>query len=334
MKFKLKKVFSVLIAVFTCVLFCAAGCLEGEEIPEPVSTDNANALPDYYSSYMSAKVGQINFIKENNNIDYSFIFITDLHWDCSARVSPKLVKYVCENSEIDDTVFGGDYISIDYEEEGKSLDFMKDCVAAFDLTDYHAILGNHDTNINNHGDTTFIPYSQSIAAINKDGVQSAYYRHDMGNICCLYLNTNDFNNGGEQYNWVVTQLSGLSEEKTVFIYMHEYFRSYGKDLTVVENANGNTMTKLLQENANNIKCTVAGIFSGHIHYDYSAVNAYGCRVITTTCDGVDVTPEHDVYYRRRGTITEHAFDVVQVDLTAKKMFLTRIGAGNDRAFGF
>lgn len=332
MKFKFKKAFSFLIAIFTCLIFCAAGCAGGDSAPE--NQQGATVLPDYYSAYMSAKLGQINFIKENHNIDYSFIFITDLHWDYSAKVSPKLVNYVCENTEIDDTVFGGDYISTDYEEEGKSLGFMKDCVSAFNLTDYHSILGNHDTNINNHGDTAFIPYAQSIAAINKDGAQSSYYRHDSGDICCLYLNTNDFDKGGAQYNWVVSQLCGLSEEKTVFIFMHEYFRSYGKDVTVVENNRGITMAELLQQNADNIKCTVAGIFTGHIHYDYSAVNGYGCRVISTTCDGVDVTPDYDLYFRQRGTITEHAFDVVQVDLTAKKMFLTRIGAGNDRVFGY
>ena len=66
---------------------------------------------------------------------------------------------------------------------------------------------------------------------------------------------------------------------------------------------------------------------GHTHYDLTYVDD-GVRSFSTPCDKAD--SRYD-YTRTLGTISEQCFDIVTIDDTANYVYLTRIGAGNDRA---
>ena len=71
------------------------------------------------------------------------------------------------------------------------------------------------------------------------------------------------------------------------------------------------------------------VLSGHRHADGTVETSAGVRVIASTCDAV---LEQGSLTRTRRTISEGAFDVVQIDLTNSKIYLTRIGAGSNRSY--
>ena len=77
---------------------------------------------------------------------------------------------------------------------------------------------------------------------------------------------------------------------------------------------------------------VVGVFSGHMHLDGSLTTTSGIPFIATTCDAYK--EEYGDLTRTKETITEQAFDVVQIDFDNRKIYMTRIGAGVDREFTF
>ena len=78
--------------------------------------------------------------------------------------------------------------------------------------------------------------------------------------------------------------------------------------------------------------TFIGAIAGHLHFDGYLIYDGRFPVITTTADTGAYVSSHDE--RVAGTITEQAFDVVQIDVDAKRIYCTRIGFGNDRVFSF
>lgn len=78
--------------------------------------------------------------------------------------------------------------------------------------------------------------------------------------------------------------------------------------------------------------TFAGAFIGHSHIDSYYIYGSKYPVIATICDTGAYRAAHT--HRVAGTITEQAFDVIQVDISTKRIYCTRIGYGSDRAFSF
>lgn len=87
------------------------------------------------------------------------------------------------------------------------------------------------------------------------------------------------------------------------------------------------------------------IISGHVHHDASLTKEQsddGILTIATTGDLYrdgsgniySYTIDGTTYYRTPGTVREQAFDVVHIDIDAKKVYMTRIGGGADREFSF
>jgi hypothetical protein len=67
--------------------------------------------------------------------------------------------------------------------------------------------------------------------------------------------------------------------------------------------------------------------SGHTHRDLSAVTQGGISVVARAADKINDT-------RAKGTTNEQAFDAINIDLTNRKIYFTRIGAGSDAIFDF
>lgn len=72
--------------------------------------------------------------------------------------------------------------------------------------------------------------------------------------------------------------------------------------------------------------------SGHFHADGDVRTSGGMPIIATTCDAW--RNEYSSLSRTKGTVSEQAFDVVSIDKTNRKIYLTRIGAGTDRVFDY
>lgn len=71
---------------------------------------------------------------------------------------------------------------------------------------------------------------------------------------------------------------------------------------------------------------------GHSHVDAYYIFDGRFPVIATTCDTGAYRDTHP--YRIAGTITEQAFDAVQIDVASSRIYCTRIGFGEDRTFSF
>lgn len=92
-----------------------------------------------------------------------------------------------------------------------------------------------------------------------------------------------------------------------------------------------TLSTIIGElEANKDRIGVVGIIGGHIHVDKYAVSSGGVLVVSTTRDAIP----NDSTTRITGTISEQAFDAVNIDLANKLLYMTRIGYGEDRLFSF
>ena len=82
---------------------------------------------------------------------------------------------------------------------------------------------------------------------------------------------------------------------------------------------------------------VLGVFTGHTHWDCSWMAPGGYPVLATTCDaGMSSAQCYDGLcpHRTPGTDAEQLFDLVQIDRTHRKIYLTRVGLGVDREFSY
>ena len=77
--------------------------------------------------------------------------------------------------------------------------------------------------------------------------------------------------------------------------------------------------------------TFIGALSGHFHVDRYSIYDDRFPVI---CSHSDTGAYKEGSVMVAGTVTEQSFDVVQIDLVAKRIYMTRIGFGNDRVFSF
>lgn len=78
------------------------------------------------------------------------------------------------------------------------------------------------------------------------------------------------------------------------------------------------------------KATVICWINGHNHKDRSIQDALGYQIISTTADCL-YAPSTT---REEGTTSEQAFDVFSIDTANKRIYATRIGAGNDREWSY
>lgn len=83
----------------------------------------------------------------------------------------------------------------------------------------------------------------------------------------------------------------------------------------------------------NAKGELVGFFGGHTHFD-SSNQVNGVNRITTRCDAKEENDQTLNNERVAGTITEQSFDVFTVNKAKRKIYATKIGAGNDREISY
>lgn len=76
-----------------------------------------------------------------------------------------------------------------------------------------------------------------------------------------------------------------------------------------------------------VRGDVVGVFMGHYHADRIGYTPAGVPLIATGCAGMHSNPDN---IRRDGDKSELLFDVVTVDRKEKKIYITRVGCGEDR----
>lgn len=318
-------IFTLLVVACNLLLGCANDYIESDGI-------RIN-----YKADIDRKIEKINLIYKQNDIADAFFFITDLHWEVNDKKSHILTQYIMSHTKVDTIIFGGDYISDFYEDKDIALSFMTDCIDAYTSHEYYAILGNHETNSYGIDTTPPVSAEESNLVLNKGRFDKSYFcvEDNDNKISKVFLDTNTFSKDDEQYNWLKQKLISLDSDVTAFIFMHIYndYKLAGEPLTIAPT--GKLLNEMLSDIADDMSCSIGGIFSGHTHRDFMETNNLGYTTLSTACDGrgrYDACD--DLYERKAGEFSEQAFDVVQIDTTSRKVFLTRIGAGYDREYTY
>lgn len=80
--------------------------------------------------------------------------------------------------------------------------------------------------------------------------------------------------------------------------------------------------------------TFVGAITGHTHLEGYVIYDGRFPVIAVPCDCYMAPQQVSHPERVSGTVLEQAFETLQIDVEAKRIYLTRIGWGNNRTFSF
>ena len=318
-------------------------------------------IPEYYKAHLAEKEQQI--IDRNAKIGKNgdnFIFITDMHIEVNYMHSPALMKHIIDNTPIKMVVNGGDVMNGGKTwEEG--VKFINDWYSATHFTPQFITLGNHDVNSGNGAPSTDYftdgnAYALFIRPIEQfiDTEKKNYYYLDNKSqkIRYFFLDLHwptevDYRgehlNWTTQLNWMEAKTRELDSSWSIMVFAHCLYQSQTMDGKVVTSATLGILGTELVNKLNNIidgnnAPTVIGIMGGHNHFDWVDYTAKGYPIISTMNDSswgmIDNAPLAWFEDREFGTINEQAFDVVQIDTNAKKIYCTRVGYGSDREFSY
>lgn len=300
----------------------------------------ANYTPDYWVNHITDKCNSIYGITQNYSDGDSFVFLTDYHSNRNEAVSPALINNIIRRTGTRFVVFGGDCFDSKSSKNGANLEILKVTrqlqPSALYGRKFYPVIGNHE--YNNPGGSS----SQEANELSLDAVYNQLYRpaeadFEATNKLCYVVDNKvqkiryffvGANKIGtipvDSSDWVVEQINNTPEEYRIVVISHVALYSDGTVYTSLFDI----ITAL--ENAKTNGHDVAGIISGHVHADVNTTTESGIPIIATTCDAIPAGSTT----RTKGTISEQAFDVVNIDFENRKIHMTRIGYGSDREFDF
>lgn len=317
-------------------------------------------LPDYYHAdgYMDGRLDTIRSHEDACSFNGDgFIFLTDYHRATSYLRSPALVRHIVNRTSIKRMIFGGDAIT-EYSDKDVAKEEMWLARRDFDFLTgdkYLAVIGNHE--LNNAGGSESkaaqqLSASEAYAYVAKENEdiytvldeyaycwdnksqQIRYYLIGCNYTSLILPDTiskvlASFGQIPDGYSIVVVSHAGIKDSAAE---LDSRFAVIAAGMDALKNKtayeyNGQTY----DYSGKNVDVICA--ITGHRHVDGHVVSAGGTLVIATTSD----TPNEasiSTLTRTRNTTTESAFDVVQIDKAGRKVYLTRIGAGEDREFSY
>lgn len=163
--------------------------------------------------------------------------------------------------------------------------------------------------------------------------------------------------GQIQLDWLANIALDMPEDYTACIFAHEplsgdytqlvgiidAYNRKGSYSNTFTDSNNTWRNSTVNVNFTNAKGEVAGVFTGHVHYDYMRYTGHNplfatCPLITiTTSLGGDPRQSPDgetLPTRTDGTATEFAMDIPTIDTKNRMIYLTRLGAGSDRVISY
>lgn len=315
-------------------------------------------IPFYYEKHLSDKITEVRAKETFSGVSGDeFIFITDYHMERNANNSPSLIDKIIHQTGAKKIVFGGDAY-----DASSAPDLALNKIADFYSMFYEnadkilSCVGNHEyNNPASNKPEQQIPNGQVYASIVNRNDLIHHSRHT-----CNYTILNRSNE--TMYIFIGCEYSSSVTDESIKYVLETIKNNNGYDIIVFSHTgldnggdNGNVANIIdgfkritdgidkFNQKSNYIfdgitydysGCTgeVICVFSGHNHVDGCIRTDGGLNVISTTCDAYGA-PEGGVV-RTKGTITEQAFDVVNIDYENKKIYMTRIGAGEDRVFSY
>ena len=326
--------------------------------------DNAGAMvPDYYfaNSYLPNKVNSIKTIGLGlSRQSGRSVFISDYHAEANAGRSPALARYIVEHSGIKDVVFNGDYITSETTKLAgytQLCEFINATNPIASISKVYYVTGNHEFNnptINpDYVATREISDTALFALFNDplenatclDGSLSFYVDDDNAKIRYYYINCE---RGAliavNTIKRVLRSAENIPEGYAVMIYSHVGLNSDNSEIDerfqyvmggMAALNDGTTYSYDGQTfNYTDKARTVCGAITGHTHLEGYQIYDGRFPVIAVACDCYMAPQQSSHPERVAGSILEQSFEVMQLDVSAKRIYLTRIGWGSDRTFSF
>ena len=301
-----------------------------------------SGLPEYWKAPLDTAEQTILSNRIGIASGDEFIFITDQHWASNAQKSSELIDRLMGDLSINFIVNGGDIVNTHNATKMGAVNEIVDYYKSFKHR--HRILstiGNHDLNNNNNPDSSLHLSPQELywfmikpeeTWIDTDN--SAYVNvYDNNSQKIRYIQFYHCYDSGfiqSVADALVAKMQSTPSDWTIVLISHAYWNGANPSASATKYAN------LILQTMDSITAKVALWLIGHNHTDNNTtLTSSGEKtllIVGTTTDAVGQNPSSPVM--TRGTATEQAFDVVQIDTTAKKIYMTRVGAGSDREFSY
>ena len=318
--------------------------------------NNSDNIPTYFETYINTKYKNIlSKMSTNSRMSFSFPFITDMHLEYNSESGSKLIKWLDRRFNFPYIVNGGD-IS-DYNQD-LFIKYMTMNDTVLHKTLYS--VGNHEF-INNGGSTTAYDnsgyakiYNEIVShfenkniKFNEDDENSVYYYYDdnVNKVRIITIDALDWSHYEKQKKWICKVLDEIKEKEdwgiiiiSHYLPTHSSFKGSGggKIDEVVKPifayANKTTYNSY---NFTTAKCQIMFIACGHTHWDNLA-KVNNVNIFSSVNDSMRVETYEGLTAPTKtlGTITECSFEVITIDKKLRKVYLTKIGAGEDREFTY
>lgn len=301
-----------------------------EGLPNAITAyvDNHIDFPEYWRNTVEQKINLYNTknaLVGKNGI--SFAFISDTHWSANAKHSPALLNYICNHTNLDTIVHGGDHVV-------ESLNNIRGFVNKIEKpVNYIPCVGNHEFD----GNLAFTDNEIWSCGFKRS---ENLYKYDSGfNYCYdipfqkvrfIVLNYAD----SHAVEYLTTHASELPTGWKIIIICHEYWTKNTPSSPVEVTTIGASIANAITSNYNVWNAKVILYLVGHIHFDNSTILSCGVPIVSINCDAYTNGQSYDWggYQMELGTTTEQCFDLVNVDFNNNKVYFTRVGAGTDREF--
>lgn len=312
-------------------------------------------VPEYWHTAISNAENQ--FLVNDAKISphsFRFVFLTDVHWRDNAKKSPVLINKICNDLDISLICFGGDVLTR-HKDKATCTEISRDFIKKFDKKLF-VTAGNHDNNSDNNKSTsTILTADEMYAALFRkndyeinyeQSPNHGYFDFAAQKVRFIQIDTGtpfwydgdktsiDESRLDLEFDYLYQKISELDATWNVVIFTHEYF--LGKFVSsvnsyVTERLNSKVLSKKFE-------ATIAALFVGHTHYDMSTVHNYAGKSVLVICTMQDAASSgqntESGIPMVIGTDTEQAFDLVQIDFTNRKIYCTRVGAGESREFSY
>lgn len=348
----LKRVDNAKIAVSEAekALSFSTDCSDAEvfEIDRKFYEKDTADLPSYWENAIERTVDTIasnRRAQSTNSVE--FFFLADEHWLSNAQNSPKLINYLHNRCGICLMLNGGDidgYGQSEYEINFELTDFF----SRFDKTlKIFSTIGNHDFNRSKSPNES--PWQSETSAYNKIFKAQERFMDTKLSIWCNYYDDVinkvryiqfDSSRGvlDSTRRLVEKYTSELPSDWNYLLLCHVYF----------DYQDWSEKTKEWFCNmVDNCDATPIALFTGHLHLDKNTVlTTEKGKTVQIICTATDShfsmqfsakqanllgAPFYDMVV---GTDTEQLFDVVQIDLDARTVKMTRVGPGKNREYKF
>lgn len=312
-----------------------------------VSALSRYGIPDYWEEELNTSISTIRAKQvAMSRHSCGFLYFTDAHWKKNAQVSPGIINYLSPLLNMN-CVFGGDIIATYDTTKQEAFDELYDFYDQFQVPLFTAI-GNHDNNAMRNPDNDTI--------LNEDEMYTLLLRQEEGladtSGTCDYAYFDNVSQKvryisffydahhsitDEMYAWIDDKVTELPEGWTVIFFSHAAFLPTASGDAPDLSKRGNKFIEHILDLKATVHATIACWITGHIHRDYSMSYMKGDQsflVISTNCDTYKISTKWGGWEMTKGTSTEQCIDAVQLDLDKREIYMTRIGAGEDRYFTY